>query len=69
MEYFKNFDLKKMFFRVITVGYTAFLAGFSKDYVASPDLAHAVQAGVALMWQGLWAGFGIDQLIFHNTKS
>jgi len=69
MNYFKGFQFDKMFFRVLTVGGTAFLAAFSKDYAASPDFAHAFQSGLSMLWQGLWAGFGLDQLMFHNSKS
>jgi hypothetical protein len=69
MEYFKDFDAKKMLFRMITLGYTAFLAGFSKSYSASPDVVHALQTGLAFLWQGVWAGFGVDQLFYHHSQT
>jgi hypothetical protein len=69
MGYFKNFDVKKMFFRVVTLGYTAFLAGFCKDYVVSANVTHAINEGTLMLWQGLVAGFGLDQIIYHNTNS
>lgn len=67
-----KYDWKVLLFRVLTVGYTAFLAGFCNQYVHSPDLSNALQAGLSSLIQGVVAGFGLDQIIFHyikNTKS
>lgn len=69
MKYFQNFDVKKMLFRMFTVGYTAFLAGFCKDYVTSANLAHATNEGLLMLWQGLVGGFGLDQLIYHHSRN
>jgi len=58
-----------MLFRMITIGYTAFLAGFCKDYAASANLSHAFNAGIELVIQGAVAGFGVDQLFYHHSQT
>jgi hypothetical protein len=64
-----KFDYKVLLFRVATAGYTAFLAAFSKAYVAAPDLNTALHAGLVSAVAGVFAGFGLDQLVFHYTKN
>jgi hypothetical protein len=68
-EYFKGFDYKKLLFRTFTLAYTAFLAGFTKDYQLHANIAQAVQEGLNMISQGLIAGFSLDQLMFHFSKS
>lgn len=63
-----NFDYKVMFFRILTVAYTAFLGVFCKDYMANPDVMAALHGGAAAAISGAFGGFGLDQLIFHYLK-
>lgn len=60
-----KYSLKIMLFRALTVSYTAFLGVFCKEYVTDPNLQHAFSAALPTAVQGLLAGFGVDQLIYH----
>lgn len=62
---YKDFDIKKMLFRMIVAGGTLFLGAFCKQYATLPDLQQAFQMGEQALIQGVILAFGGDQLIYH----
>ena len=64
-----TFNWKITLFRMLTVGYTLFLASFCKQYNLSHDVTVAFHSGLDGLITGVAGGFGLDQIIFHYLKN
>lgn len=68
MAYFKNFSIKIMAQRVFTIVLCAFLSSFSQEWLKSHDATLALNAGLSVLVQSVFAGLGLDQLVYNFFK-
>ncbi len=54
--------------RVVTFAVFAFLSAFSTEWLKSNELQLAIQAGLSVVLQAVFAGMGFDQLLFNFFK-
>ena len=68
MSYFKDFKFNLLFQKVVIFVLTAFLTGFSKEWLVAQDFLIAVEAGLAVLPQAIVMALGFDQLTFNFFK-
>jgi hypothetical protein len=65
----KNLDFKTTLFHLLVVAGAGFLSAFSKQYVATSDLATAWHVGYLAFIQFAVAGLGLDQVVQRFTAT